>query len=177
MPVISYKPRYTIADYLTWQGDWELWDGVAVAMTPAPNFRHQRIGASLVAALKAQLAEEPACGNCHLAYEVDWHVNDHTVVRPDILIVCGPEPDQFVRSPPALIVEILSPSTAEKDRTAKRELYAAQQVPHYIVVDPDTGRLVHFTPDDPRGTEITSPGTFLLTGDCRVTVDPAAILQ
>ena len=28
MGEISYRPRYTIADYLLWEGDWELWDGI-----------------------------------------------------------------------------------------------------------------------------------------------------
>lgn len=175
MPAVSYRPRYSVSDYLTWEGDWELWDGAAVAMTPAPNFRHQRIGANLVAALKGELGGNPKCGDCRLAYEVDWHVDDHTVVRPDVVIVCGPEPEEAVKRSPSLIAEILSPSTAEKDRTAKRELYAAQGVPHYLLVDPESRRIVHFTPGDDGGAEVNAPATFALDGECRVTVDPAVI--
>ena len=31
-----YKPRYTVDDYESWAGDWELWQGTAIAMTPSP---------------------------------------------------------------------------------------------------------------------------------------------
>jgi hypothetical protein len=35
-----YSPNYTIKDYRQWQGDWELWRGIAVAMTPSPFGKH-----------------------------------------------------------------------------------------------------------------------------------------
>lgn len=35
-----YLPHYTVADHAAWEGDWELVDGVAVAMTPSPFGRH-----------------------------------------------------------------------------------------------------------------------------------------
>lgn len=38
---IRYIPTYTVADYERWEGEWELWDGVPVAMSSAPIFRHQ----------------------------------------------------------------------------------------------------------------------------------------
>ncbi len=39
------NPRYSYADYLLWQGDerWELIDGEAFLMSPAPGLRHQRV--------------------------------------------------------------------------------------------------------------------------------------
>ena len=40
--------------------------------------------------------------------------------------------------PPALVVEILSPSTALKDRHTKFSLYQSQQIKYYIIVDPAT---------------------------------------
>ena len=35
-----YSPHYTIDDYRLWEGDWELWQGTAVAMTPSLFGRH-----------------------------------------------------------------------------------------------------------------------------------------
>jgi Uma2 family endonuclease len=40
--------------------------------------------------------------------------------------------------PPAVIFEILSPSTRQKDQTVKFDLYQEQKVPYYIMVDPET---------------------------------------
>lgn len=37
-----YEPRYTIADWRQWEGCWELWNGLAVAMTPSPFGRHAK---------------------------------------------------------------------------------------------------------------------------------------
>ena len=179
MPAVSYNPHYTIADYLTWDGDWELWNGTPVSMSPSPNFRHQQVAGNMYALLRQQLRQQlrqsGACRDCHLAYEVDWHVDEHTVVRPDILIVCGNTPREFVETVPAMIVEILSPSTATKDRTAKRDLYALNNVSHYLLIDPDSQSLIHFTPVDSDGRHVTDPVTLPLHGDCSVTIDPAAI--
>jgi len=36
-------PHYTYDDYSQWEGRWELIDGIAYAMTPAPWFSHQRV--------------------------------------------------------------------------------------------------------------------------------------
>jgi hypothetical protein len=36
-----YLPHYTVADHAAWEGDWELLDGVALAMTPSPFWGRQ----------------------------------------------------------------------------------------------------------------------------------------
>ena len=57
------------------------------------------------------------------------------MVKPDLLIVCQKIEKDFLDFPPVLIVEILSASTASKDRGEKMELYQSQQVKYYIIVD------------------------------------------
>ena len=47
----NYQPHYTIDDYQLWEGDWELWNGVAVAMTPSPLGRHGYLLAQLARGL------------------------------------------------------------------------------------------------------------------------------
>ena len=42
------------------------------------------------------------------------------------------------RGAPDLVVEILSPATAERDRTLKLDLYAKHGVKEYWIVDPDS---------------------------------------
>jgi hypothetical protein len=43
-----YEPHYSVSDYLQWEGDWELWNGTAVAMSPSPLGPHERAAAKLV---------------------------------------------------------------------------------------------------------------------------------
>ena len=62
-----------------------------------------------------------------VVYELDWIISDTTVVRPDIAIICDKTGD-FITSPPALIIEIISPSTALKDRQVKFDIYQEQGV-------------------------------------------------
>ena len=74
------------------------------------------------------------CGDCAIVSDLDWIVNDNTVLRPDIAIVCHHAGD-FITKPPILIVEILSPSTAINDRHTKFEIYQEQGVKYYIIAN------------------------------------------
>ena len=47
--------------------------------------------------------------------------------------------------PPALVAEVLSESTAQRDRTVKFQLYQQQQVPYYLILEPDTATLEIWT--------------------------------
>lgn len=172
-----YIPHYTRADYEQWEGDWELWQGIPVAMTPSPFGRHQAIAAKLVSLLVA--AVESAKCNAVVMYEIDWIISDNTVVCPDIVIVCGDTPEGHVTEAPALIVEILSPSTALRDRNQKRDLYQDHGVKYYLIVDPNDvtieayhrNDLGEFQPLEPeRGYE------FTLCDDCRIHLDFSSIL-
>lgn len=130
----KYLPHYTFADYSHWQGDWELWQGVPVAMTPSPFGRHQWVAGQIMRQFLNSLEEKRQ--DCFVLMETDWIIADDTVVRPDVAIVCGSFPERHIVEPPRLIAEVLSPSTEIKDRTAKRELYASQSVEFYLIVDP-----------------------------------------
>jgi len=47
--------HYTYDDYKLWEGDWELFDGVAVAMSPAPMRKHQSVASSIITEINKQL--------------------------------------------------------------------------------------------------------------------------
>jgi Uma2 family endonuclease len=131
-------PRYTAADYASWHGDWELIDGVAMAMTPSPFGRHAE-KLSRMAATLWNAIEAAGCRATVLA-EIDWIIGSDTVVRPDLVVVCGPAPERHVVETPALVVEILSAATRARDLTIKRDLYEAQRVRWYLIIDPDEGQ-------------------------------------
>jgi Uma2 family endonuclease len=67
--------------------------------------------------------------------ELDWKINDETVVRPDLMIICGLPLTDYLEFPPVLIVEIISPSSVKRDRLIKFEIYKEQGVKYYILAD------------------------------------------
>jgi Uma2 family endonuclease len=136
---LKHRPHYTFEDYLLWEGRWELLGGMPFAMSPAPSPKHQIIQSNLLHIFYTQLRR---CEHCRtLAAPLDWKVNDNTVVQPDILIVCQPIEKKYLDFPPSLIVEIISPASAEKDRHYKFEIYQENNVQHYMIVDPDFEKL------------------------------------
>lgn len=173
---LRYRPHYTVADYSQWQGEWELWNGTAVAMSPSPLAPHERAVAKLVFQIESAFREQ-ACG-CATYDGLDWIVSDDTVVRPDVMVVCGRQPGRHLERPPILAIEVLSESTAEKDRTAKRDLYEAHQVADYLLVDPARQVIewLSLGPDNryaDRTRQIPADGrwTVTLPDGCRITFD------
>ena len=130
-----YLTNYTIADYRRWEGRWELIDGIAVAMTPSPFAPHERIVSRLARLIGNQL-DSMGCG-CEVYTGLDWVVSDHTVVRPDLMVVCGDQPETHLQRPPDLVVEVLSEATRGRDLVVKRALYLELGVAEYWIVDPD----------------------------------------
>lgn len=135
----KYRPQFTYTDYLQWEGRWELIDGMPYAMSPSPVKRHQVIAGNLHYIFKKILAE--SCAYCQVIMQLDWKVNEKTVVQPDLMIVCNDFTTPFLEFPPSLVVEILSPSTSYKDRHEKYELYQEQRVKYYLIIDPDFNKM------------------------------------
>jgi Uma2 family endonuclease len=167
---IRYTPRYSVAEYQQWEGDWELWDGIPVAMSPAPAPIHQLVAANLVRQIGNEL-EKNDC-DCRVLHEIDWWVDDATVVRPDVVVICHGIPEGQLDYSPTLAVEVLSPSTEEKDRTAKFELYASQGVKYYFMVDPNqqTCEAFRLEEEEYRAIEDSSPLGLSLTTNCSIEV-------
>lgn len=126
-------PNYTVDDYATWKGDWELWDGIPVSMAPRPFGPHSAAVVQIIASLVAQLHD------CHaqVLTELDWIVDQNNVIRPDVVVVCGEVPERHIESPPALIVEVLSDATRQRDTIHKPRLCREHDV-EYVLVDPAT---------------------------------------
>ncbi|RLA76374.1 MAG: Uma2 family endonuclease [Epsilonproteobacteria bacterium] len=128
-------PRYTYEDYILWGDDWELIEGSAVSMAPAPMRVHQQIAREILIAIEENIDEN--CDACEILYEVDWKISNDTLLRPDIVFVCNDDGDKYLTKAPKIIVEILSPSTAKKDETLKFNIYEDEKVEYYILVYPD----------------------------------------
>jgi len=134
MGIPKYVPHYTYEDYKHWEGRWELIQGIPFAMRPQPSFQHQRVSQRIAYELERALE---GCTRCRAVLPVDWKIAEDTVVQPDNMVVCGEVTNQsYLDKPPVLVFEVLSPSTEQKDRLLKAELYASQGVKYYVLVDP-----------------------------------------
>lgn len=165
-------PRYTYADYARWEGRWELIDGVAYAMSPSPTFTHQCMSGDLHILLKDALKD---CPHCLPVQDFDWKINESTVVCPDNLVVCHePENENYLTRAPALIFEILSPSTAARDESVKFNLYEAEGVAWYVLVNPNEQVLKVYRLHDGRyikQADLSRESFEFELGPCRFTLD------
>lgn len=133
--VYKILPHYTYEDYCRWEGQWELIDGIPYAMSPAPRPEHQVIATNLASEFRIVLNKNKC--SCKVYQPIDYKVSDYTVLNPDLLIVCKPIKEAYLNFPPELVVEILSPATAMKDRHTKFEIYQTEKIPYYLIIDVD----------------------------------------
>ncbi|MBE7466425.1 MAG: Uma2 family endonuclease [Planctomycetes bacterium] len=115
-------------------------------VSPSPKTRHQVILRRLTMAL-TEMVEKKRWGQVYFA-PLDVVLSDEDVVQPDLFYVSKARAsivrEEGVFGGPDLCVEILSPSTCELDREAKRTLYARHGVLEYWIVDPDADVLQVF---------------------------------
>ncbi len=109
-------------------------------VTAAPSRRHQWVSGKLEVELH-RLLQEPGHGWVyHAPIGVEFPETEEGV-QPDIIFVSRARRERLVeegiRGAPDLVVEILSPSTAERDLTIKRKLYERQGVAQYWAVNHD----------------------------------------
>lgn len=170
----AYKllPHYTYSNYLAWEGDWELIDGIPYAMSPSPRPLHQLISGNLHAEFRTAL-KASGC-QCKVYQPIDYLVAEDTVLRPDVLICCRPVTGQYLDFPPELVVEILSPATAMKDRHTKMMLYQQQGIPYYIIVDADKNKVEVYQLNEQNMYEnirVNQQEAFEISfGDCRFSI-------
>lgn len=135
-------PSITWRDVQQMPDDGNRYEAIAgeLHVTPSPSSRHQRVSWRLSMAFDRLLCE-PGHG---LGYYAPMGVEFPATgegVQPDILFVSrarrGIIEKAGVVGAPDIVVEILSPSTAGRDRTIKLRLYERQGVRQYWIVDPD----------------------------------------
>jgi Uma2 family endonuclease len=128
---------YTWDEYRQWpEGErWEIISGEAFNMSPAPSPRHQMIASRLTSKVDSFLQRKTCRA---LASPIDVKLSEEDIVQPDLVVVCDPAQIKptHIEGPPALVVEILSPSTSIHDRNRKRALYARAGVQEYWIVTP-----------------------------------------
>lgn len=152
---------------------YELHDG-ALSVTPAPGIRHQRISANLGDVLRAHVKRQ-RLGEVLYA-PLDVILADTTVLQPDLVFLDGRTrnltSERGVEGPPALVVEILSPSTHTIDQVTKPALYARHGVANLWLVDPETRTVEALQLEHGRYVVVTRA-----SGDVEVTLPPFSDLS
>ena len=149
---------YTYGDYRKWPDEerWELIEGTAWNMSPAPGRLHQEILGEFFQRIKNCVDNR----NCKV-YAAPFDVllpaigeieedNATTVVQPDISVICdtGKLTEKGCTGAPDWIVEILSPGTSKKDFNNKMTLYEKHRVREYWIVDPGNAYVHVYLLDD-----------------------------
>ncbi|MBM4199720.1 MAG: Uma2 family endonuclease [Gammaproteobacteria bacterium] len=170
--------RHTYGNYLHWPDDvrYELIDGDAYLMAPAPTLDHQDVAGEIFRQLANVLVGKP-CRAFIAPVDVRLPKGDEadeqidTVVQPDVLVVCDANKldRRGVRGAPDLIVEVLSPSTASHDQRLKRAVYERAGVREYWLVHP-TDRVIAVYRLS--GSEYGKPEIYEMTGTTPVGVLP-----
>jgi len=133
---------WTYSEYARLPDDgnrYEVLDG-EVLVTPAPTMHHQKVILRLAMNL-LEYVERP--GHGWVFQDVDLLFATGHFLRPDLLVVSADAregmTDRGMERPPALVVEVLSPSTRAVDVGKKPRRYLDFGVPEYWVVDPGEG--------------------------------------
>ena len=148
---------YCYSDYLKWDDDKrrEIINGKIYMMVPAPSFEHQSISMKIGSIIwhflknkKCVVVSAPV--DVILADKAEKAENSRNIVQPDILVVCDEKKIQHhgIVGAPDICIEILSPSTAVKDRKEKFELYEKFGVKEYWLVHPEENTVEIFYLDD-----------------------------
>ena len=139
MSVVNPHIKFTYEDYCLMPEDrrYELIGGEFL-MVLSPSVIHQRVAANLEAILRRYVIEKEI-GEVLYA-PLDVLLSPQDVVQPDIMFISKTRSeivtDINIQGAPDLVVEILSSSTAERDRTIKKKLYARHGVKELWLVNP-----------------------------------------
>jgi Uma2 family endonuclease len=168
---VRILPHYTYLEHEQWEGQWELIEGIPFTMRPLPVPKHQKIAAALTAEFTIALK---SCRPCTAYQPIDYRIADDTILQPDMLVVCKEITKKYLDFPPSLVVEILSPATALKDRHSKYSIYEAQGILYYLIIAPDTEEVEVFRLEggtyvlDQKGRNFSYTFSF---GDCSANID------
>jgi len=130
------------------RGRFELWGGEVVAMAPE-RAEHVRAKASIWRGLQAAIERQGL--PCEAFVDgLSVVIDANTVYEPDVLINRGVAvADESLLAPfPIVIVEVVSPSSGNRDRSLKLEGYfRVASVAHYLVVDLSNRLVLHYSRD------------------------------
>ena len=157
---VDGKLKLTYEEYRHFPDDGkrhELIDGEHY-VAPAPGTNHQSLSRHIQFQLYDQLERAGRAEVYNAPTDVELSRVD--IVQPDLAVVASERehivsPSRII-GPPDLVVEILSPSTGDRDRELKRRLYELRAVPRYWIVDPEAQTVTAYELEEGRYREAGS---------------------
>ena len=178
--MVNPNIKFTVRDYMNLpESEEKRYELIAgeLYMVPSPNPFHQKIVFEL-AKLLDNFVQERELGRIFVA-PLDVVLNNEDVLQPDVIFISkereGIIGERNIQGAPDLVIEVLSPSTAGRDRTIKRARYLRYGVREYWIVDPQARSIEVMKAGQtefetqrvyPEGTSATSP----LLADLRMDV-------
>ncbi len=132
--MVTTTGRFTEDDYrlLPEGAPVQLLDGCLLS-DPAPRYGHQRVVGAAYRFLCARFGPDRV-----VVSPVDVWIDRHNVLQPDVLVARAALPESAERvGIPLLVVEVLSPHTADRDRGIKAATYLRAGVAEVWLADPD----------------------------------------
>ena len=132
----AVRKRMTLEEFLAWERRQELryeFDGFQPIAMTGGTLGHSAIASNLDFALRDRLR-----GSSGRAFRGDVKIIVAEHVRyPDLVVTCSPAPlTTDIVPEPVVVFEVLSPSTARTDRTAKNKEYrATASIQHYVMLE------------------------------------------
>jgi Uma2 family endonuclease len=139
--------------------------GGHIVMSPLAGWPHGGIEAGLIGLLSAHVSARKL--GLMLGSSTGYDLPSGDTLEPDVSFIsterlaAGPAPERgrFLRIVPNLVVEILSDSTAKRDRGEKLEIYARNGVDECWLVDTKQREIaVHFRAGDGFGPAVVITG-------------------
>ena len=137
--VVETKGKYTYQDYVNAPEDtrYELIHGELIERASGESRAHQKAVGALGYRTNA-FAEKYELGEVYLGPR-DMVLSDTNVVQPEVIFISNErlsiDTAAEIWGAPDLVAEVLSPSTARRDLTVKRDLYERHGVGEYWLVD------------------------------------------
>jgi Uma2 family endonuclease len=136
--------------------------GGDIITSPAPLPRHSKAQGAIRRFIGGPYDDDDGRGGpggWWIFVEVDIRLTPHDIVRPDVAgwrreRLPRPGGARPIEIPPDWACEVASPSSAARDRVAKRALYARHGVAYYWIVDPDARTIEALALQDDRWVEL-----------------------
>ena len=153
----SILTKYSISDYIDFETQakdkHEFYNGNIIKM-PGAKARHNIISANIITALKNAIR---SIDQNYIVLTSDMKIyieNIRTFVYPDALVICENieyyQDRQDIIINPLLIVEVLSPSTADYDRRTKFDYYRSlPSFQEYVLIYQDSPWVSVYFKDSP----------------------------
>ncbi len=164
----------TIKDYIEGekvsQFRHELIDGEVYVMTGASD-NHNKISGNIFSEIRSFLKQKNTSCSSYIN-DMKVKVQDN-FFYPDVMVVCDQQDNEndYYKTRPVIIVEVLSPATRKTDKTLKRLAYQTlSSLQEYVLIEQDKAEIEVFTQQSGWQVSYYYPGDTITFESVAVTV-------